>query len=209
MSRLFDDLLGEFLAALEARGLTNQVVIVVTGDHGLRFRQEFESVAEPLQHGDVAFNVPFLVYAPGIFQRQVQLPYVTSHVDITPTLLELSGLHDDTWLHHGSNMLDQRLGDRVTFMMNTNLSPVDGFHWRGCHYVVNNVTGQVDAKPRLTRSASEPGTEPGCRARVTDKTARSLIERADRFFLATAAYFHQRRQDPLSSTGCKGRDGCP
>ncbi len=110
---MFDELMGEFLQSLKDHGLDDQVLIVVTGDHGFRMRTEFESVGLQAEHGDVAFNVPFLLYGPGLFEKQIRLPYVTSHVDIAPTLLALSGIQDDSWLHHGTHMLDQRLSERV------------------------------------------------------------------------------------------------
>jgi phosphoglycerol transferase MdoB-like AlkP superfamily enzyme len=196
IGELFNVLLGEFLQALTDRGLANQVLIVVTGDHGLRYRLEFESLGEKVEHGDVAFNVPFLLYGPGLFDEQVPLPYVTSHVDITPTLLALNGIASDSWLHHGGNLLDENLRDRVTFMMNTRLSPVDGFHWGDCNYIFNNLTGQIRQRPSSGTANSDllhPETCSQTIALLKDDQVRSILKRARKLFQATAAYFHQRR----------------
>jgi phosphoglycerol transferase MdoB-like AlkP superfamily enzyme len=171
------------------------VLIVVTGDHGFRMRTEFESVGLKPEHGDAAFNVPFLLYGPGLFEEQIRIPYVTSHVDIAPTLLALIGIQDDSWLHHGTNMLDQRIRERATFMMNTNLSPVSGFQWNGCHYTLNDLTGKVQVRDGWSRPKSEPLQTSGCQessAVLSDKTVKTMLESAKRQFQTTLTHFQQK-----------------
>ena len=157
-------------------------------------RTEFESVGLKAEHGDVAFNVPFLLYGPGLFEKQIRLPYVTSHVDIAPTLLALTGIQDDSWLHHGTHMLDQRLSERVTFMMNTNLSPVSGFRWNGCHYTLNDLTGKVQVRDVSSIESRETSQCDGTSATLSDDAVRSMLEAANRQFQLTLANFHQRGQ---------------
>jgi arylsulfatase A-like enzyme len=41
---------------------------------------------------DYAFHVPLLLYAPGILKRSERIDYVTSHIDITPSILDLAGI---------------------------------------------------------------------------------------------------------------------
>jgi phosphoglycerol transferase MdoB-like AlkP superfamily enzyme len=196
IAALFDELLGEFLQSLNDRGLGDQVLIAITGDHGFRMRTEFESVGLKAEHGDIAFNVPFLLYGPGLFEKQIPIPYVTSHVDIAPTLLALSGIQDDSWLHHGTNMLDQRLRSRATFMMNTNLSPVSGFRWNGCHYTLNDLTGQVQVRGGSSSLESEPIQTSQCHeasAVLSDETVKAMLESAKRQFQITLTHFQQRK----------------
>jgi phosphoglycerol transferase MdoB-like AlkP superfamily enzyme len=159
-------------------------------------RTEFESVGLKAEHGDPAFNVPFLLYSPGLFEKQIRLPYVTSHVDIAPTLLALMGIHQDSWLHHGSHMLDQRLRDRVTFMMNTNLSPISGFRWNGCHYTLNDLTGKVQARgasPNVNSKSIENAQCNQSLGVLSDDAVRSKLEAASRQFEITFSYFKQRK----------------
>jgi hypothetical protein len=203
IAALFDDLLGDFLRQLEQNGLQDEIIIVVTGDHGLRTRSEFESLAEPVVHGDAAFNVPFLIYAPGVLGGQVRLPYVTSHVDIAPTLLALSGIEDDpSWLRHGTNILDQRLRDRVTFMLNTNLSPVSGFIWRGCHYTLSELTGRTAVQPApVNWEASSPDTatcDPS-RDSLPEQEVRSKLEGVNRVSQRTFAYYLHSGSENVTS----------
>lgn len=184
---VLDGLLGALLARLDARGLGEEVIIVVTGDHGPRFLDELASLGEDLRHGDTTFNVPLLVYAPGLLPRQVRLPHVTSHVDITPTLLYLVGLEPERFLFHGGNVLDGRLRERVTYLMGAGLYPVDGFHWRERMVTVNRVTGEVRSWPR----------DGGARApspAYLEEAARRLVPAARAVFEATAALFLARGQ---------------
>jgi hypothetical protein len=196
IAALFDELFGELLESLTNHGLGDQVLIVVTGDHGFRMRTEFESVGLKAEHGDVAFNVPFLLYAPGIFNEQVRLPYVTSHVDITPTLLALTGTKEDSWLHHGTYMLDQRLRNRVTFMMNTNLSPVSGFRWNGCHYTLNDLTSTVHVRDGSSEMNSRSAEASRCdddSTVLSNEIVKSMLAAANTQFQVAFAYFQQRK----------------
>ena len=141
IARALDGALGRLVSRLDDAGLLSETIIVVTGDHGLRFREEFRTLDEIWEHGGAEFNVPFLLYAPGIFSEQIRLPYVTSHVDIAPTLLELSGLPQDGLLYHGESMLSTRLSERVTFQMDYGLTPIDGLHYKGCFAKYNTMSG--------------------------------------------------------------------
>ncbi len=193
---IFDGLMGEFLQGLEKRGLGDQVIIVVTGDHGFRMSTEFESVGLVAEHGNAAFNVPFLLYAPGIFEDEIRLPYVTSHVDIAPTLLALTGQADGSWLHHGRNMLDQSLRKRATFMMNTNLSPVSGFLWAGCHYTFHDLTGKIHRRARSSGVAPASPENSGCErgsAVLSDEAVKSMLEGATRQFQIALGHFRWRK----------------
>jgi arylsulfatase A-like enzyme len=88
----FDDTAGEVLRGLEARGLAEQTIVIVTSDHG-------EDLYEPgstLGHGtnffggDQSTRIPFLVRVPGLAPRTVDA--VTRTVDVAPTLLEQVGV---------------------------------------------------------------------------------------------------------------------
>jgi len=195
MARDLDSCVGEFLRALQSHGLADDVVVVVTGDHGFRTRSEFASVGENLQFGDSEFNVPLLLYAPGVLTEQVRVPYVTSHVDIAPTLLALVGIHDGGLLH-GSDMLDGGPCGRTTFMMNNTLRPIDGFYRAGAFYVLNRFSGDVHVSPGPPDPCSDGAqnvapTASGQTAAAPNVAA--VLARAAALFDTTAAYFLQRR----------------
>jgi membrane-anchored protein YejM (alkaline phosphatase superfamily) len=90
-----DSLAGELLDGLEERGLLEETIVVLTGDHG----EEFNDLGLNYWGHDSNFArwqiaVPFLVLWPGREAREFD--HRTSHYDIVPTLLqELAGCTND------------------------------------------------------------------------------------------------------------------
>lgn len=203
LTQTLDTLLAEFLEGIEKRGLSDSVIVVVTGDHGLRAKGEFASLHEKMRFGLVSFNVPFVLYAPGLFDRSVRLENTTSHVDIAPTLLSLVGIPTDSLLFHGADMLDPQLRHRTAFMFNNSLRPVDGYYRDGWLYVYNAFTGEARIE-RTSEGAGSPypngyaGTEQPSAA-MTTRVERTL-DRAAGIFDTTSAYFLQRgaKRRPVS-----------
>ncbi|MDQ2767786.1 MAG: sulfatase-like hydrolase/transferase, partial [Gemmatimonadota bacterium] len=195
LTRTLDGLVAELLDGIEKRGLTDSVIVVVTGDHGLRAKAEFASLHEQMRFGMVSFNVPFILYAPGLFDHGVRLPYVTSHVDIAPTLLALVGIPTDFLLFHGTDMLDPQIRNRTTFMFNNSLRPVDGYYRKGWLYVYNAFTGEAHVERSAEGSTSPtPGGHVGAEQPSEAMTARvaRTLDRAAGILDTTSAYFLQR-----------------
>ncbi len=198
LAEFLDGLLADLLRGLSARALGEQVLIVVTGDHGLRYGAEFASLGEAPEHGDAEFNVPFLLYAPGLIDGRVDLPHVTSHVDIAPTVLFLLGMDDPSLLHHGTSMTDPRLAERTTFMLDANLSPIGGLHRSGIHYTVNHLTGVVTSR----RDAREAGRTS---SPLADSSVEAALDEAGRIFDATDCLFLRRASGGSGPTGRSDR----
>lgn len=138
--RDLDSLFTKFLAELDEAGLGEEVIVVVTGDHGFRLKGEFDSLKIRLAFRDVAFNVPLLIYAPGLLSEQRPLTSLSSHIDLAPTLLDMVGISNDGLLRHGMSVLDERLDSRVTFMLSDSTVPINGYHWQGYYFTVNDLT---------------------------------------------------------------------
>jgi hypothetical protein len=121
-----DGMVGELLAFLREKNRADSTLIVVLGDHGLRTRREY-----PPFHGgtldDVTFHVPLLLYAPGVIPSTVRIPWMTSHIDIAPSVLDLLGITVDRELELGSPMWDPRVADRATFFFAKGYLGLDGF----------------------------------------------------------------------------------
>jgi membrane-anchored protein YejM (alkaline phosphatase superfamily) len=81
-----DGLIGQALTAIEDRGLLDDSIIVVTGDHGQEFN---DSGLNYWGHGSNftrhQTNVPLLVYTPKAAPRIYR--HRTTHFDVMPTLL--------------------------------------------------------------------------------------------------------------------------
>lgn len=88
--RHVDDGIAELLAALDATGLSEDTLVVVTGDHGESLYQHDIYFDHHGLYDDVT-HVPLLMRHPqAIPQSQEVLPMV-QHLDIAPTLLEAAG----------------------------------------------------------------------------------------------------------------------
>lgn len=93
-----DAALGEFVAALRARGLLEQLVLVVSADHG-------EAMGEPelkFGHGaqvEEVLHVPLVVRLPGGTSGGRRVAEPVELVDLFPTLCALSGAAAPAGLH--------------------------------------------------------------------------------------------------------------
>ena len=192
------------------------VIIVVTGDHGLRNEMEFESLGERMMVSSSSFNVPFILYAPGLLGAEIRLPYATSHIDIAPTLLDLNGFPVKEHLFHGENMLDSRLAERVHFLMNTAVSPTDGYLWKGRFFTYNNLTGAIEIGRDESAEEPMPELDP---PEGKDKRGRGIkdfpaalrdpkqmLARAKELFRLTARQFAEKR---LTGAHEAAKDGGP
>jgi hypothetical protein len=193
VARILDGLMGTFLDGLAAHGLADDVIVVVTGDHGLRFNVEFASLGLPPRYNDATFNVPFMLYAPALVPARIDLPWVTSHVDITPTLLDLTGTPRVDADYQGENMLDARLAGRATFFGSAEfpgLYPVSGFHYRDTFYQEYEAVGQITTRQDGTDVEARLGDESQGRFSRADVTR--LIATSHALFNETAGAFLHR-----------------
>jgi membrane-anchored protein YejM (alkaline phosphatase superfamily) len=95
-----DMLFGEFLRHLEARGLMDSSVIIVTGDHGEEFL-EMGHLVHSSQLNRFQTRVPMMVYVPDGVKRALLQParaslLRASHLDIFPTVFDALGLRRGT-----------------------------------------------------------------------------------------------------------------
>jgi arylsulfatase A-like enzyme len=85
-----DAALRGYFAALEARGMLDHAVVIVTADHGDEFMEH-----GAFSHGDTlydeALRVPLIVRTPGQADGHV-VDRLVSLVDVAPTVLELAGV---------------------------------------------------------------------------------------------------------------------
>ncbi|MEO7094847.1 MAG: LTA synthase family protein, partial [Polyangiales bacterium] len=84
--------LGLLIEGLRSRGLLDDTVWVVHGDHGEAFFQHENNFAHSLFIYEENVRVPFLVVVPGAFDRAVRAPQIASLLDLAPTLADLAGL---------------------------------------------------------------------------------------------------------------------
>jgi arylsulfatase A-like enzyme/Tfp pilus assembly protein PilF len=86
-----DELVGRLMAALEANGLYDRAVIVLTSDHGEGLGDHGEA-----EHGIFlyreAVHIPLVVRLPRAIRAGTRVAGTVGQADLAPTLLELAGL---------------------------------------------------------------------------------------------------------------------
>lgn len=156
-----DAWLGEVLDVLREAGALESTVIVVTADHGIRTRRE-----DPAFHGgtisDYSFHVPLVVYAPPALREPMRVSWLTSHVDISPTVLDLLGVRRRMESEQGTAVWDARLRERTTFFFARGYLGADAFHSRGEYYMLNRLSettyrsARLDFPPATLLAAGSP-----------------------------------------------------
>ena len=102
-----DRTIEEFFDALKQKGLYENSIFVLYGDH-LALSEEYadqieEFTDEPYTVVDT-FKVPLIIHIPGLGTSET-IDTVGSHIDITPTLLGLMGIKNDKSVMFGHNLL--------------------------------------------------------------------------------------------------------
>lgn len=95
--RFIDDAVGRILAALDARGLRENTVVVFCSDHG-DFAGEFRMTVKGGVFYDCLTRVPLLLSCPGTIPEGVRVSSMANLVDVVPTLLELQGAEPPRWM---------------------------------------------------------------------------------------------------------------
>jgi hypothetical protein len=141
---LEDQWLGELTEFLAQHGRLDHTLIVVAGDHGVRWTGEDPSLP-PGKVDKYSFQVPFLLYAPGVISTTERIPWITSHIDIAPSLLDLLGISSGRELEEGSAIWDERLRNRLTFFWANAHFGAGGYAEAGKFYMWNRPTDLVYA----------------------------------------------------------------
>jgi len=148
---LQDRWLGELLVVLEKHHQLDKTLILVTGDHGIRSRQEDETFAGGMID-EYSFHVPLFLYAPQVLSREKTFPWITSHIDISPTLLDLEGISADRNFEQGLPFWNPGLQDRTVYLMAFNMFGSDGYYSHGEFAMLKRMDGSVfeNTKPHFS-----------------------------------------------------------
>ncbi|UWZ83988.1 LTA synthase family protein [Occallatibacter riparius] len=141
LAKLEDGWLGQIVQQLRDDGVLKKTIIVVTGDHGMRFSATLPDGSHPLtadrKLDDRVMRVPMLIYAPQALKSAVRINYPTSHIDLSPTLLDLLGLSGAPLHAQGSPVTEQRLANRRIYLpMGT--YGASGFYENGAYFMITS-----------------------------------------------------------------------
>lgn len=90
--RAADAQIGKLLAHLRKRGLANDTIVIITGDHGEAFGEPHGGGGHGFTVYDEEVRVPLIIWNPRMFRRAGRSATVGSHIDLAPTILELAGV---------------------------------------------------------------------------------------------------------------------
>lgn len=99
-----DNEIGRLMKVLEAEGIIDKTLVVITSDHG-------ESLTEHeiyfTHHAlyDVTTHVPLILYYPDHFPRNMRVCPLVQHVDLTPTLLDVLEVKSTSFDMDGKSFL--------------------------------------------------------------------------------------------------------
>lgn len=138
--RLQDEMLGQIVSALHRSQVERKTLIVITGDHGLRTSREYPPLVGGLADS-ISFHVPLMIHAPGISDGKRIVTWITSHIDVGPTLLDLLGIESQQRdYEQGLPIWDERIQDRTTYFYGRHYSGVDAFHHKGQFSMLNHTS---------------------------------------------------------------------
>jgi arylsulfatase A-like enzyme len=92
LHKLVDRAIGRILDSLDASGMADDTIVVLTSDHGDLLGAHGGLQQKWANAFDEATRVPFLVTGPGVSPVEGGITTPTSHVDVIPTLLGLAGI---------------------------------------------------------------------------------------------------------------------
>jgi membrane-anchored protein YejM (alkaline phosphatase superfamily) len=109
---MFDDFqVGRVLDAIRQRGLLENTIVMISADHGEEF-YESGYLGHNSAFTDEQTRVPLVMYLPGAGPGKID--YMTSHLDVVPTLMKRLGYTSDTGLYsQGEDLFDGRGHDNV------------------------------------------------------------------------------------------------
>jgi len=102
-----DRAIGRLLDALEAAGIAESTMVVITADHGEALGEHGRSAHGGNLYEEVA-RVPLILHAPGLAPGRTAC--VTGHVDLAPTILNFVGVDGSGYGMSGASLVPELTG---------------------------------------------------------------------------------------------------
>ena len=109
-----DEALGRLFNGLRERGLADDTLVVVMGDHGEAFGDPHPTWGHGPRVYQENVHIPFMIWNPKLFTSGVHSKTIGGHVDVNPTIAHLLGLPPDAgW--RGRSLFDAKRPPRTYF----------------------------------------------------------------------------------------------
>lgn len=148
-------MLSRMINELKINNVLKDTVIVLTSDHGVRTKQEYDGF-ELGRITDLSYKVPMLIYS------STALPIadtqrMSSHVDIGPSVLEWLGVGDSRKFVEGQSF-SSTSASRTIYFFGRNYIGVEGFYQNGLYYSYNKNTSMCESTADFKWSSSQTST---------------------------------------------------
>ena len=169
--RNVDAQLGRLFAALRERGVADETLVVITGDHGEAFADPHQQRGHAWSVYQEEVHVPLMIWNPRLFPEGRRAGTIGGHVDLNPTLADLLGVdpHPE-W--QGHSLFDPERPNRAYFMAIAG-GDVFGVREGDWKYIYDVTTGReslfhlrLDPDEQHDFAATEPGVALQLRQRV-------------------------------------------
>lgn len=140
-------LIKEIIDTLASHNLLSKTIIIVTGDHGIRSKQETSLFDNANLLQSSTFKVPLLIASEELNEMRRTQNHPTSHIDIAPSLLTLLDLKKKNYDFHGVNLFYPT--ERTIYLIGDGYLPVNGFMKNGMYFMENRSNGAIYASDRL------------------------------------------------------------
>jgi hypothetical protein len=154
-----DRQLGRLFDALRERGLADETLVVITGDHGEAFADPHIQRGHGLTVYEEELRVPLILWNPRLFPEGGRQETIGGHVDLNPTIAELLGVPPNPgW--QGHSLLQPDRPERALFMANVSSSFLFGVREAQWKYSYNATSGAE----MLFDLETDPGEQVNCAA---------------------------------------------
>ncbi len=153
LAQVQDEWLGQIVKILSEKGRLDKTTIVVTGDHGIRTTNEDPDFKSGLIDR-YSFEVPLLIHSPSSFKGTTFVRTRTSHIDVSPTLLDLYGF-DPIESQQGISIFQSDTGARRLFFDANWYFGADGFVDADNYFMYSEVLGLAFRSKQLEFSPSQ------------------------------------------------------
>lgn len=168
-----DAWIGELVDQLKTSGELDHTIIMITADHGIRFRSE--NTALPVgKIDDMSFHVPLVVFVPKLLDREQLITWPTSHIDLQPTILDLLGIRRQRQWEQGTAIWNPALASRRVFLLGDKLFGADGYYDGKQAVMLQNQLGTIFESPDLHFDGQEPLAKDSVEAKNAKNTLREF-----------------------------------
>jgi len=179
-----DRQIGRLLLTLRQRGLDDDTLVVIVGDHG----ESFGAPHEFYGHGSALYeenvHVPMLLWSPRLFPHGGRSPIIGSHVDINQTVTDILGVAPHaSW--QGRSLFDPQRRPRAYFFV-ANDGYQMGVREEGWKYILDVTNGHEELYD-LRTDAEEQSNVATAHSDICKRLRQRLAARAeaDRRFFST------------------------